>query len=248
MLHATKGIVFHSVKYSETSVVARIYTEVLGMQSFLIRGIHSPKSKMRPALFQPMTLLDLVVYHHEKQVMQSVREVHLAHPYQTIPFDIRKSSVMIFINELVYKVIREEEPNADLFHYLWNNCLLLDETEANVSSFHLHVALQLMHHLGIFPNNNYSRGHQVFNMREGLFQHAIPGHQHYLDPVNSLLFHNLLSHFNADLKAGNVTGDSFHLTPAVRDQLLETLLVYYRLHLPGFGGMQSHHILHDVLG
>ena len=238
MLHSTKGIVFHSLKYAETSVIVKIYTELFGLQSYLFKGVRNSRSKIKPGLFQSMTLLDLVVYHKEKQSLQSVKEVHLAQPFKTIPFDIRKSSVTLFINELVYKAIREEEPNPGLFLFLWQTCLRLDETAESVSVFHLEFALQLMHHLGIFPQNNHSAMFPVFNLREGLFQASIPNHPHYLDPENSLLFHNMLTTCGCEDAACCISA---------RNRMLETILLYYQLHLPGFRSVQSHHILHDVL-
>ncbi len=244
MLHSTKGIVFHSLKYAESSIIVKIYTELFGLQSYLLRGIRNQKSKIKPPLFQPLTLLDLVVYHKEKQSLQSVREVHLAQPYHAIPFDIRKSSVALFINELVYKAIREEEPNPDLFEFLWKNCLMLDTTEESVSFFHLFFALQLMHHLGIFPQNNYTVRIPVFNMREGLFQMNIPGHPHYLDRDASFVFHKVLATCDGKDPLQYV---STIPNPETRSRLLETILLYYQLHLPGFSGIQSHHVLHDVL-
>ena len=180
MLHQTKGIVFHSIKYSETSVIVKIYTELFGIQSYLFKGIRSSKSKIRPGLFQSMTLLDLVVYHKENQSLQSVKEVHLSHPFRSIPFDIRKSSVALFINELAYKAIREEESNPGMFAFLWDACLRLDETEERVSFFHVEFAVMLMHHLGIFPNDNFAPGSPVFNLREGTFQPGIPDHHWWL--------------------------------------------------------------------
>ena len=236
MLHSTRGIVFHSIKYSETSIIVKIYTELFGIQSYLIKGIRNARSKIKPGLFQSMTLLDLVVYHQEKQSLQSVREVHLAQPFKTIPFDIRKSSVALFINELAFKSIREEEANADLFVFLWQTCIELDETAESVSFFHIRFALHLMEYLGIFPHNNHSPAFPVFNLREGLFQPSVPNHPHYLDPENSLLFHNLLTTF--DQPSAGVQS---------RAPLLETILLYYQLHLPEFRGLRSHHILHDVL-
>jgi len=259
MLHSTKGIVFHSFKYSETSVIVKIYTELFGIQSYLFKGIRNPKSKIKPGLFQSMTLLDLVVYHKEQQSLQSVKEVHLAHPFKTIPFDIRKSSVALFINELVYKAIREEEPNPGLFAFLWQTCLRLDEAEDSISWFHICFAMQLMLYLGIFPQNNHSRKFSVFNLREGLFQAAVPSHPHYLDQEKSLLFNKLLNACSEEQfgngemskwRIGEFSTDhpSRILNPESRNRLLETILLYYQLHLPGFRGMQSHHILHDVLG
>ena len=250
MLHSTQGIVFHTIKYSETSVIVKIYTELFGIQSYLLKGIRNYRSKIKPGLFQSMTLLDLVVYHKERQSLQSVKEVQLAHPFKTIPFDIRKSSVALFINELVYKAIREEEPNEGLFRFLWQTFLHLDETDESVSSFHLFFALQLMHHLGIFPQNNHSARFSVFNLREGLFQSSIPSHPQYLDPAGSLALHNMLAACDPEMTTNTIAmnGAFMHgLSAGTRNQMLETLLLYYQLHLPGFGGMQSHHILHDVL-
>ncbi len=256
MLHATKGIVFHSVKYSETSVIVKIYTELFGIQTYLFKGVHNLKSKIRPGLFQPMTLLDLIVNHKENQSLQHAREVHLARPYHTLPFDIRKSSVALFINELVYKTIREEEANPDLFIFLWNTCVLLDDTTEPVSAFPLFFALRFCRYLGIFPLSNFSDRNAIFNLREGLFQPVIPDHQHYLDPANSRLFHSLLEVCSVNPEeeeplsglAAILHAEPFTcLKPESRSRVLEMILLYYRLHLPGFKGLQSHHILHDVM-
>jgi DNA repair protein RecO (recombination protein O) len=251
MLHSTRGIVFHTVKYSETSIIAKIYTDLFGIQSYLFRGIRGTKSKTKPGLFQSMTLLDLVVYHKENQSLQSVKEVHLAHAFKSIPFDIIKSSVALFINELLYKVIREEEPNPALFDFLWTSTQQLDDAETSVSGFHITFAVRLMHFLGIFPHDNYSALSPVFNMREGLFQPAIPDHPYYLLPDTSVLLHKLLESSGEpdELPGEPVDWNHGGLFPNAgsRKQILETILVYYQLHLPGFKGVQSHLILHDVL-
>jgi DNA repair protein RecO (recombination protein O) len=263
MLYSTRGIVFHSVKYSESSVIVKIYTGLFGLQSYLFKGIRNPKSKVKPGLFQALTLLDLVVYHKEKHSLQAVKEIRLAHPYQTIPFDIRKSSVALFINELIYKAIREEEANPSLFEFLWASCQQLDETNEPVSNFHLLFAIQLCHYLGIFPQMNQSPKFPIFNLREGLFQSSIPEHPHYLDQGNSLLFNDLLETCNRQsLKSSIPTNPEIciapfgvaqnfeplqYLKPETRNRLLETILLYYQLHLPGFRGLQSHHILRKVL-
>lgn len=240
MLHQTKGIVFHSLKYSESSVIVKIYTELFGLQSYLFRGVRNPKSKTKSALFQPLTLLDLVVYHKEKHTLQSVKEIRLAHPYHTIPFDIRRSSVAIFINELLYRSIREEEANPDLFEFIWESCLLLDNTESTVSNFHLVFLLQLAIHLGISPNQNYAPGLPLFNLREGNFQHSIPDHPNYLDQEESAILNTLL---RTPLGMQSL----LELKAEIRSRMLETILLYYQLHLPGFKGVKSHHILHTVL-
>ena len=109
MLQKTRGIVLHSVTYSETSLVVKIYTEAFGLQSYLLKGAKGKRSSFRPVFFQPLNLLDAVVYKNEKTALQSMKEVQLAHPFRSIPFDIRKSSIALFLNEILYKSIREEE-------------------------------------------------------------------------------------------------------------------------------------------
>ncbi len=253
MLHSTRGIVFHSVKYSETSVIVKIYTELFGIQSYIFKGIHRAGSKIKPALFQSLTLLDLEVNHREKQSIQHAREIRLALPYQSIPFDIRKSSLALFINELVYKTIREEEANPALFEFLWASCRELDTTAIPVSAFHLFFALHFCHYLGIFPLANYSEKLPWFNLREGQFQATVPGHPHYLEPGKGKLFNALLAECNREEDENGEpaawrNSEIFAaLRAETRNELLETILLYYRLHLPGFMGLQSHHILHDVL-
>jgi DNA repair protein RecO (recombination protein O) len=255
MLHSTKGIVFHSLKYSETSIIVKIYTELFGLQSYLIRGVRKSKSKVKPALFQPLTLLDLEVNHREHASLQSMREVRVALPYQTIPYDIRKSSIALFINELVYKVIREEEANPDLFEFLWHTCLSLDKAEDHIADFHIRFAIELMHYLGIFPQLNFSAQTPVFNMREGVFQAGIPAFPEYLEEERSGVFFN---HLTPDLTP--LPPDLTPLTPSPegegggaftkieRGWMLETVMLYYRLHLPGFRGTESQGVLKEVFG
>ena len=128
-----------------------------------------------------------------------------------------------------------------MFGFLWQTCLQLDESEESVSWFHIIFAVQLMQFLGIMPQNNHSSMDPVFNLRDGIFQASIPNHPQYLDPVNSEIFASLL---NASQNPSPVPRPP---SPASRTRLLETILLYYQLHLPGFKGVQSHHILHDVL-
>lgn len=242
MLHTTKGIVLHSLKYSETSIIVKIYTEVFGIQSYLVRGIRKSGSKIKAGLFQPLTLLDLEVYHKENASLQSIREVRVAIPYLTIPTDIRKSSVTIFINELIYKSIREEEPNPVMFGFLWESCLALDEADNGLADFHIRFAIRMMHPLGIFPHLNHSDQNRFFNLREGLFQAVVPEFPEFLDAEESKRLGRYLS------PQGEGGALHYPLGKRERDEALEWILSYYRLHLPGFKGLKSLKVLQEVFG
>lgn len=241
MLHSTRGIALHATKFSETSSVVKIYTELFGLQSYLVKGIRKQNAKIKPGLFQPLTLLDLVVYHKEKTSLQNLKEAAYSHPYQSIPFDIRKSSLALFINELIYKTIHEEEPHPELFEFLFGTCLQLDAAAENFSLFHLVFSLQLTRYLGCMPQSNYSTATPYLNLRDGIFQAEAPDHREFLDPVMSRLFDKLLV-----MPEGKVP--SFTVPSESRDNLLEAILNYYRLHVPGFRELKSHHVLHTVLG
>ena len=241
MLHQTRGIAIHTTKFSETSSVVKIYTELFGLQSYLVKGVRKQNAKIKPGLFQPLTLLDLVVYHKEKSSLQNLKEAGYSYPYQTIPFDIRKSSIALFINELIYKTIHEEEPHPELFSFLYDSCLQLDGNIDNFSLFHLVFSLQLTRYLGCMPQLNYSAKSTFLNLRDGIFQPTAPEHRDFLDPVMSRFFFQLL-------KTPEGASATIKVSSKTRDTLLEMILIYYRLHVPGFREMQSHHVLHTVLG
>lgn len=240
MLHQTNGIVIHSLKYSESSLIVKIYTSLFGLQSYLIRGVRSQKSKIKPALFQPLRLLEIVAYHNDRLSLQSVKEVRLAQPFHSIPEDIRKSAIALFMNELLYRTIREEEKNQELFRYVWESAMLLDHTNEKVSDFPLLFMLGLAVHLGISPSQNYTQNTPYFNLQEGVFQHLIPNHPHYLDETGSKLLASLL---NISMSDHAMTV----MNAREREAMLEALILYFRLHLPGFTGIKSHQVLHAVL-
>ena len=240
MLLTTKGIVLHSLKYSETSIIVRIYTESCGLRSYLFKGIRSPKSKTKAGLFQPLTLLEVTANLREKSNLHTSKEVRLAHPYLSIPFDIRKSSLALYINELLYKAIREEEVNNELFEYLWKVCLLLDSEVDSLNCFALVITAELTRYLGIHPQPGYTEKKQVFNLSESQFQPIIPDNEAYILPEYGKYFDSLI------VTPIEEQG-SLHFKPAVRRSLLDSLLLYYHIHIPGFRAMNSHHILHSVL-
>ncbi len=240
MLYKTRGIVLHSVKYSETSLIVKVYTESFGLQSYLLKGARNPKSKIRPVLFQPLTLLDMVVYRKEKTTLHSIKEVKLGAPLHSISTDIRKSSIVLFLAELIYKSIREEEPNEVLFEFLWHSLLLLDTIEEPFSSFHLLFAIKLSRYLGFQPQQNRSDSNRFFNLREGSFQSVFNSPEECLDETQSTCFFQLM---NTDLDQIS----QLNIPSKIRNPLLDNILFYYQSHLPGKITFRSHEILHTVL-
>ena len=247
MLHKTRGVALHTVKFSETSIIAKIYTELFGLQSYLIKGIRKQHPRIKPGLFQPLTILDLTVYHKETGNLQSLKEVYNLYPYQSLPFDIMKSSVALFITELIYKSIREEEPNQELFDFLFETCIELDSLKSNITLFPLLFTLKLTKYLGFMPRVDKSPGKEFFNMKDGIFQENPPDHKFYLRPPLSALLKDLIRPESSSSSIKSSIGDQEPGTLKSRNELLIQILLYYKLHLPDFREIHSHQILHTIL-
>jgi DNA repair protein RecO (recombination protein O) len=235
MLHQTRGIVLHHLRYSETSVIARIYTEKFGLQSYLIRGVRSPKAKIKLGLLEHLSLLEMVVYYREGRGLQNIKELRPAHAFKTMHTDIRKSSQALFINEVIFKSVKEEESNAELFDFLFNSILELDKPDLFLPDFHLGFMVSLARFLGFAPARNYTPG-SWFNLQEGYFEAQRPAHSHFIFPEQAVLFNALLIH-----------DTSQPISSAMRKYLLNKLIEFYELHLPSFGELRSPEVLHEVL-
>ena len=239
MLHTTKGIVLHHLRYSETSVIARIYTERFGLQSYLIKGVRSPKAKIRLGLLEHLSLLEMVVYYREGRGLQNIKEIRPSHAFQSMHTDIRKSSQALFINEVIYKSVKEQESNQELFAFLYNTVLQLDQAGVFCAHFHLAFMTNLAAYLGFAPRRNYRQGYW-FNLREGIFEEEKPLHSFYIEPEHAAVFNQLLQ------SPGNAE-PTLHIPSAARKVLLDRLIIFYELHLPSFGKLNSPEVLHEVL-
>jgi len=240
MLEKTRGIVFRKIKYSESSLILQVYTEKFGLQSLMARGTRSKKSKLKAGLFQHLALLDLVIYRNEKKDIHHIKEVKPAYPFSSIPFDIRKSSLIIFMNEVLYKSIKEEEENEALFQFLFNSIQILDMKKGAIAEFHLLFLVQLSKFLGFFPERNFSESNQTFDLQEGKFIRNTEASDLLMPlPFSKYLFQFLSVNYDSERNLpipGNLKND-----------FLDYLLKYYRIHLPEFGELKSHIILREVL-
>src|SRR5690349_15199853 len=151
MLVKTRGIVLNYLKYRETSIIARVYTETLGLQTYIINSIRKKGPGSRIALFQPLTLLEMVVYTSGSGGITRISEYKCAHPFTTLLYDIRKSSIALFLSEIISASVKEEEENPGLFAFLYQSIVALDTKTENFENFHLGFLLQFAHFLGFGP-------------------------------------------------------------------------------------------------
>lgn len=153
MIFKTRGIVLKYFKYSETSIIVKIFTEQLGLQSYIVNGIRSKKSRGKIALFQPLTLLDLIVYHKKNAGISRISETKCSEPFMSIPYEIKKSAIGIFIEEILYHSIKEGVESSEMFEFIHNSIGVLDHLESGYQNFHLQFILKLSKYLGFGLEN-----------------------------------------------------------------------------------------------
>lgn len=229
MLHKTKGIIINFIPYRETSIIAKVYTEEFGIQTYIENGVRSSRGKNRMALFQPTTLLDLVVYMNPKKDIQRISEIKSNHPYETLPYDIHKSSIALFIVEILHKTLKEEAENKPMFNFLEQTLIDLDKVKAGYENTHLQFLLNFAFYLGFAPQTAKEVGSQ-------LRENAIPV---LLSPeIESALNQLILGDNYIDLK----------INRSLRNELLNILLSFYRLHVENLSEIKSMTVLREVLG
>lgn len=239
MISKTRGIVLHRIRYSESSIIAKIYTEQFGLCSCLAQGARKKKSSAKANLLQPLSLIELVMYHKETSGLQKVKELKGGDTLFSVQSDMAKTAIALFLSEMLARSLREETPNKPLFDFLYESVKTLDAVE-NPASFHLLFLVKLSKFLGFYPHGEFSDEKMFFNLPEGIFVSEKPHHLHYLDPEFSVLLRHLMSLDFDQLKNFSVDGKK-------RKILLEKIIDYYRLHLAGFHEIKSHGVLETVL-
>lgn len=240
MLATTQGFVFRTTPYSETSVIAKIFTLHYGILSFMVKGVRSSKGKNKQNLLQPLSYLDISFYHNSKAEIQYIKELKPAKQWNTIPFDYSKTAIIFFMNELLYKTIREEEANLPLFKHIATSLNTLDNQSEALANFPITFMLSTAKLLGIEPRNNYDNHNTLFNLNEGCF--VTP--PSIFENADNILDHNTSWGLYQYLSQ---TTNNISIPYPQRNAVLKSLLQYYKIHFETLCDFQSHIILHEML-
>jgi DNA repair protein RecO (recombination protein O) len=241
MLHKTRGIVLKTTDYGESSVITQVFTEKLGLQSYIINGVKKPKTKISRNMLQPLHLLDMVVYHKGAGGVQRISELKTSPVLQSIPYDVIKSSVAMFLNEVLYKSVRQQGTDENLFDFVFSTIEWLDHQTTGLANFHLLFLTQLTRYLGFYPDRFLCDEADYFDLKNGVFIKYKPDGLLYLSPPHTQNFSRLLQCSFENLPNLKFSNDE-------RRYLIAKLLEYYALHIEGFGNIHSHEILEEVLG
>lgn len=237
MIYKTKGIAIRSIKYKNSGIIAHIFTEKFGIQHYLVQGLNRKRNKTTDNLFRGLQLLDLEVYHRGSGKLERIKEVSLAHLQHQNAADITKSTILIFLNEILSKVLKEQDADSSLFEFIYSSILWLENKEESFQNFHLLFLVKLSKLLGFGPSA--SEKPFYFDMRLGVFTSSLPAHPDLMDST-------LASDFNALINISYQDLEEINIRKSMRTNLLYKLVEYYRLHNDNFGEVKSLDILSHV--
>jgi DNA repair protein RecO (recombination protein O) len=221
MLQKTRGIVFRFTKYAESSIIVTIFTEQFGLQTYIVNSVRSKLSKGKIALYQPLTLLELIVYHKENANILRIKEVKCFHPYQTLTSDFKKSTIALFLNEIVNRAVKEQSHSAELGLFLFDSFIELDGLQSNIENFHLIFLIRLSRHLGFGAHHPREILTPFFNdeKEEGILSQLLKAD--YRSPIS--------------------------MNQMQRRNLLDVLLRFYTVHIESFGEIKSLAVVRELI-
>jgi len=237
MIVATRAIVLSSLKYGDSDLIVKCFTASSGLKSYLLRNIlKSKKGKFKVSLFQPLTILEIIASHKNKGNLEIIKEAKVNYSYRTLHTQIVKSSMTIFIAEILVTTINEEAEDIDLFNFIEKSLLWLDQS-VKISNFHILFLLKLSMYFGFYPDTD-TLEKSYFNLMEGVFQDL--NTNKYSERSQRVA--NLKEFFGIDFDKSN----KINLTKIERSDLLTLLLQYYQLHLHGFKNPKSLVVLNQI--
>jgi DNA repair protein RecO (recombination protein O) len=226
MFSKTTAIVLHQIKYGESGMIVTFYTEKFGRLTGMVHGVRSKHSRFPAPYFQPLSLLEIGLNHKQNKELQNIREVACSIPYQSIPFEPLKNTIALFLAEVLYLSLREEENNSTMFSFIFHSLQIFDNLQHS-SLFHHWFMFHLTRFLG------FSAEEQIIGPlgEPSVFQY---------------MTENGLNGLNQIAQNNSGPPDLPSLSRNERNEILERLIRYYSMHIDAFSRMKSYAVLQEV--
>lgn len=235
----SEAIVLHTLKYGDSRLIVDLFTREAGRLSFIVPLPKSPRSKLKKQYFQPLTLLYIESDLRPQADLQHLRDASLLLPLPSLLATPTKLSIAMFVAEFLYHALRDEQQNAPLFDYVRSSVEWLDGREADFANFHLVFLMRLSRFLGFYPNLDDNDEGSYFDLRAATFCSQPPLHRDFLFPEDA-------GRIGLLMRMDFPTMHLFRLSHNERNRILDTLLLYYRLHLPSFPELRSIAVLKEL--
>lgn len=236
--YKARGIVLGTLKYGEKGVIVHLLTDVCGRQSYMIQGVRPTAKGSKMALLQPMFTLEFEGLTSTKMSLHRMKDMAPGMVLHSTPFDVRKSTMALFMAEVLYRLVKESEESSSLFEFVWASVAALDALEEGIANFHLWFLANLSRPLGFSPDNEYSDGAWL-DIRDGHFTPNALIPSFALSPDNARILHDMLE---CDVRYLGEIG----LNRTERVEFLEAMLKYYSYHLESIHQVESIRVLREV--
>ncbi len=244
MTHKTKGIVLRTISYGETSIITSVYTELFGLQSYIVKGVRqSTKKKQSDQIyFQPAAMLEMEVYYNELKNLQFIKEYKWSYLYRKVLFDIIRTAIAQFMIELFQHSVKQPEANPELFYLLEGSLFEADKgADAVVANLPLYFILHLATESGFELQGSYSKQTPVLDLQEGAYANAEPEHLIFVSGMEAEIISKIQHiQFYNEL-------ENFRLNRQTRQQILNALLQYFSFHITDFKTLKSLPVLQELL-
>lgn len=230
-MESTKGIVLHYYKYSESSVIAKIFTEESGLQPYVLKGVRNKKSKNKVNLLQALNLVNMEASNISKRNIQYIKEIRSEIALIELMGNINKRFMSMFIAEILLKVLIESEEDKNLFNYIENMILSINKKGELNKNFSLIFLLKLSKYLG-FPPSTINSEKEVFDLENSCFTNQ--SSYYSISGENKNYFVSLLKGEEGDIPYKN------------RKELLQSLQKYYKLHHYNIDKLRSYEVIESL--
>lgn len=237
MLISSPGIILSKVRYQDNDLIVKCLTRDLGVVSYMIKNISmSKKSKNKFAFFQLLNILDLETNYNPNRSIQYIKDLKVKYNFTSLHTNIYKSSVVMFLSEILSNIIHIETKDMELFDFIEKSLIWYDKSEDS-STFYLIFLMKITHHLGFYPDCT-NMSYNYFNLEEGLFESS-KNSQYVIEGSSLVLFKTIL-------------GIKFDTTklPFIdktnKKDILKNILIYFKLHVDGFKDPKSLKVLNQI--
>jgi DNA repair protein RecO (recombination protein O) len=232
VLHTTKAIVFGFIRYGETSIICKMYTELFGVQSYMVNSVRTAKGQAKIAYYQPLSLLSIVAYHKQEADINRISQVAFAEHGLLPSAAMPKTTIRLFLSEMLARLLQEHERNSNLFEYVWASLLTFEHMERDYENFHVQFMLGLAWHLGFGVSDAGELFNQVY--KQGISAGSAVGltHSKVAEAMQKLIDLPYTTHYP--------------INGVLRRELLDLIIRFYKLHLPNLPSPRSIEVLHQI--
>ena len=232
-----RAILLKKIKYGEHNLILQTYTRKEGSKAFFA-GAQNSKGKSKTPL-HPLSVLEIETSKGKGSLLR-IKEMTNQTPYLNIMGDVKRTSILMFLNEVLMKCLADYQEDQQLFDFIERTCQELNSKQGEVNNFHIKCLFDLSSHMGFYPNGQYSAEQPFFDLIDGVFSTETPLHSNYLSPDKAQLFSKFLDNHGRD-------NEGITLSNQERRMLLNQLLIYYRIHVENFNELKSVEVLETVL-